>query len=43
MGGGFILSPCASPYERPLPKRAADNLAHYLLMGRRHGKYPLRV
>ncbi len=42
-GGGFILSPCASPYETPLPKRAADNLAHYLLMGRRHGKYPLRV
>ena len=38
-GGGFILSPCASPYERPLPARASRNLVHYLKMGREHGKY----
>ncbi|KPK84066.1 MAG: hypothetical protein AMJ81_06660, partial [Phycisphaerae bacterium SM23_33] len=42
-GGGFILSPCASPYERPLPARAGENLIHYLVMGRQHGRYPLSV
>jgi len=40
-GGGFILSPCASPYERPLPPKAAGNFVHYLKMGRRWGGYPL--
>jgi hypothetical protein len=38
-GGGFILSPCASPYERPLPEKASENLIHYLHMGRIHGSY----
>ena len=42
-GGGFILSPCASPYERPLPPKASANLIHYLKMGRRYGVYPLNV
>lgn len=37
-GGGFILSPCASPYERPLPKKASDNLIHYINMGRKYGE-----
>jgi len=40
-GGGFILSLCASPYERPLPKKASDNLIHYLVKGRQYGKYPV--
>ena len=40
-GGRFILSPCASPYERPLPKRASRNFIHYLKMGRKYGYYPL--
>jgi len=40
-GGGFILPPCASPYERPLPPRAAANFIHYLKMGRKYGGYPL--
>ena len=35
--GGFILCPCASPYERPLPTKAAENLVHYLRMGRKWG------
>jgi len=38
-GGGFILSPCASPYERPLPAKASRNLIHYLRMGRKYGQY----
>jgi len=42
-GGGFILSPCASPYERPLPPKAARNLIHYLKMGRKYGTYPLQA
>lgn len=37
-GGGFILSPCASPYERPIPKQASDNFIHYLKMGRKYGE-----
>jgi len=37
--GGFILSPCASPYERPLPAKASRNSIHYLRMGRKHGAY----
>ena len=37
-GGGFILSPCASPYERALSKKASDNLIHYLKMGRKYGE-----
>ena len=36
-GGGFILSPCASPYEQPLPEKASRNLIHYLKMARKHG------
>lgn len=40
-GGGFILSPCAYPYEQPLPERAASNLIHYLKLGRNYGQYPL--
>ena len=42
-GGGFILCPCASPYERPLPSQAGENLIHYLKMARQHGGYPLRL
>jgi len=38
-GGGFILSPCASPYERPLPSKASENFIHYLRMGRKYGRY----
>jgi uroporphyrinogen-III decarboxylase len=38
-GGGFILSPCASPYEQPLPEKAALNLIHYMRMGHKHGRY----
>ena len=38
-GGGFILSPCASPYESPLPEKASRNLIHYLKMARKHGRY----
>ena len=38
-GGGFILSPCATPYERPLPQKASRNLIHYLKMARKHGSY----
>jgi uroporphyrinogen-III decarboxylase len=38
-GGGFILSPSATPYERPLPEQASRNLIHYLKMGRKHGGY----
>ena len=38
-GGGFILSPCASPYERPLPEKAAKNFIHYLKMARKYGRY----
>lgn len=37
-GGGFILSPCASPYERSISRETADNLVHYLKMGRRYGR-----
>ena len=40
-GGGFILSPCAYPYEQPLPKKASRNLVRYLEMGRKHGRYPI--
>ena len=39
--GGFILSPCASPYERSIPRKTSDNLVHYLKMGRKYGGYPL--
>jgi len=42
-GGGFILSPCASPYERPLPRTAAENLRRYLVKARQYGAYPLKV
>ena len=38
-GGGFILSPCASPYERPLPEKASENFIHYLRMGQKYGRY----
>ena len=38
--GGFILSPCASPYERTLSTEAADNLVHYLEVGSQYGRYP---
>jgi len=41
-GGGFILSPCASPYERPLPERASRNLIAYLKACRELGRYPIR-
>jgi hypothetical protein len=40
-GGGFILSPCASPYEFPIPKKTAENFIHYLKMGRKYGRYPI--
>lgn len=38
-GGGFILSPCAYPYEVPLPSLASKNLIHYLKKGRKYGHY----
>ena len=38
-GGGFILCPCAAPYESPLPPKASRNLIHYLRMARKHGRY----
>lgn len=37
-GGGFILSPCASPYESPLPRGTRDNLITYLVKGHEYGK-----
>ncbi|MBT3378266.1 MAG: hypothetical protein HN742_38440 [Lentisphaerae bacterium] len=40
--GGFILSPCAYPYERSLSEEKSKNLVHYLKMGRKYGEYPLR-
>jgi len=41
-GGGFILSPRASPpYEIPLPKQASEGLIHYPIRGRGHGVHPL--
>ena len=38
-GGGFILCPCAAPYERPIPAKAAANLIHYLETAYRYGQY----
>ncbi len=38
-GGGFILCPCAAPYEHPLPERAARNLVRYLELGHELGEY----
>jgi len=40
-GGGFILCPCAAPYERPIPRKTADNFIHYIKMGRKYGRYPI--
>ena len=36
-GGGFILSPSACPYERPLPPKAARNFIEYLRKAREYG------
>lgn len=38
-GGGFILSPSAFPYERPLPHRAARNMIRYLEVAHEKGCY----
>ncbi|MFA6108071.1 MAG: uroporphyrinogen decarboxylase family protein [Candidatus Latescibacterota bacterium] len=38
-GGGFILCPCAAPYERPIPEKAAANLIRYLEAAHEYGKY----
>ena len=38
-GGGFILSPCASPYERQLPEKTAANLIRYLEAAHEYGRY----
>jgi hypothetical protein len=38
-GGGFILSPCASPYEPKLTARAAENFIRYLQAADRWGRY----
>lgn len=38
-GGGFILSPCAFPYEPKLTQRTAVNLVRYLQAARRWGEY----
>jgi len=38
-GGGFILAPCAKPYESPLPPKASRNLVHYLRMAHQYGRY----
>ncbi len=38
-GGGFILAPCASPYEVPLPDQARRNLIHMLQSAHRWGQY----
>lgn len=40
-GGGSILSLCAAPYEVPLPPRTAENLIHFMRMGRELASYPL--
>ncbi|MDD5705275.1 MAG: uroporphyrinogen decarboxylase family protein [Kiritimatiellae bacterium] len=40
-GGGFILSPCAYPYERALSAKASRNIVSYLKAGHAFGKYPL--
>ncbi|MFH0880695.1 MAG: uroporphyrinogen decarboxylase family protein [Lentisphaerota bacterium] len=39
-GGGFILSPCASPYEHNISAKTAQNFIRYLQAGRRFGQYP---
>lgn len=38
-GGGFILCPCAKPYEAPLPERASRNLVRFLELGHALGQY----
>jgi len=30
LGGGFILSPCARPYEHPLPEQTSRNIVRFL-------------
>ncbi len=42
-GGGFILSLCAYPYERTLPRKTSKNLIHYLVKANEHGNYPLSL
>lgn len=37
-GGGFILSPCASPYESPLSPKGSDNLITYLVKADEFGR-----
>lgn len=39
-GGGFILSPCASPYERSLTPKKVENMIAYLKKGHAYGAYP---
>lgn len=36
---GLGLCPCAAPYERPVPEKAAANLIHYLEAAHEYGKY----
>ena len=38
-GGGFILCPCARPYEHPLPERASRNVVRFLELGHELGEY----
>jgi uroporphyrinogen-III decarboxylase len=40
-GGGFILSPCASPYELKLSQCTSENFIRYLQAAHRWGKYPI--
>jgi hypothetical protein len=40
-GGGFILCPCASPYEPKLTQQASTNFIRYLTAARRWGTYQL--
>lgn len=38
-GGGYILCPCARPYEHPIPEQTSRNLIEMLRAGREYGEY----
>ncbi len=38
-GGGYIMMPAASPFERVLTDAAFENYKTYVLAGRKHGRY----
>jgi len=40
-GGGFILDIDVYPYEPTISQKTAENLIHYMRLGRRYGGYPI--